>query len=320
LLNIRNQAHSKLQKGLLKTAKLFENLTIPIIFLNFVDIFEKAKKRMSKPRVLFISQEMTPYLPETELSNIARVLPQGIQERGKEIRAFMPRYGCINERRHQLHEVIRLSGMNLVVNDFDHPLIIKVASIQPARMQVYFIDNDEYFQRKAVFQDTNGNIFEDNDERSIFFVRGVLETVKKLGWSPDIIHCQGWMTAMLPVYLKSFYKEDPIFTDTQVVYSLYNTSQPSQNFGSDFSQKLAFDGVGKDIVDMMVKPSYEMLHKLAIREADAVIQGNEDINASLLNYAKELDKPFLAYQGENFLEAYDAFYDKMLLEKTVYAE
>lgn len=274
---------------------------------------------MSKPRVLFISQEMTPYVPETELSNIARALPQGIQERGKEIRAFMPRYGCINERRHQLHEVIRLSGMNLVVNDFDHPLIIKVASIQPARMQVYFIDNDEYFQRKAVFQDTEGKVFEDNDERSIFFVRGVLETVKKLGWSPDIIHCQGWMTAMLPVYLKSFYKEDPIFTDTQVVYSLYN-SQPSQNIGSEFSQKLAFDGVGRDIVEMMEKPSYEMLHKLAIREADAVIQGNEDINEALINYAKELDKPFLDYQGENYIEAYDAFYDKMLVEKTVYAE
>ena len=139
---------------------------------------------MAKKRVLFISQEIVPYLPESEMANIGRFLPQGIQEKGKEIRTFMPRYGCINERRNQLHEVIRLSGMNLIINDTDHPLIIKVASIQSARMQVYFIDNDDYFQRKHTIADEKGAFLPDNDERSIFFARGVFETVRKLRWLP----------------------------------------------------------------------------------------------------------------------------------------
>ena len=151
---------------------------------------------MEKKKVLFISQEITPYLPESEISEIGRFLPQGIQERGKEIRTFMPRFGCVNERRNQLHEVIRLSGMNLVINDNDHPLIIKVASIQAARMQVYFIDNDDYFQRKFTTVNDQGEEFDDNDERAIFFARGVLETVIKLRWAPDIIHCHGWFTGI----------------------------------------------------------------------------------------------------------------------------
>ena len=166
---------------------------------------------MKKTRVLYITQEITPHLPETPLSKIGRFLPQGIQEEGKEIRTFMPKYGCINERRHQLHEVIRLSGMNLIIDDADHPLIIKVASIQPARMQVYFIDNEEYFKRKAVFADEAGKQFKDNDERAIFFCRGVLETVRKLGWAPDIVHCHGWMTSLVPLYIKTSYKKEPIF-------------------------------------------------------------------------------------------------------------
>lgn len=157
---------------------------------------------MKNTKVLFISQEITPYLPESEMALIGRNLPQGIQERGKEIRTFMPRYGCINERRNQLHEVIRLSGMNLVIDDTDHPLIIKVASIQSARMQVYFIDNEDYFHRKFTLSDENNAFFEDNDERSIFFARGVLETVKKLRWAPDLIHCHGWISAFVPILVK----------------------------------------------------------------------------------------------------------------------
>ena len=159
---------------------------------------------MKKKKILFISQEITPYLEENELALIGRKLPQGIQEKGKEIRTFMPKFGCINERRNQLHEVIRLSGMNLIIDDNDHPLIIKVGSIQAARMQVYFIDSEDYFQRKAVFHDKEkGKFFADNDERAIFFARGVLETVKKLGWVPDIIHCHGWMTGLVPYIYKN---------------------------------------------------------------------------------------------------------------------
>ena len=175
---------------------------------------------MESKKVLFISQEITPYLVETKLSKISRYLPQGIQERGKEIRTFMPRYGSINERRNQLHEVIRLSGMNLIIDDTDHPLIIKVASIQSARMQVYFIDNDDYFQRKHTIADSSGKEFEDNDERALFFARGVIETVKKLRWAPDIVHCHGWMSALVRVYLRNIYNDEPLFTNYKIIYSI----------------------------------------------------------------------------------------------------
>ncbi|MBQ2149496.1 MAG: glycogen/starch synthase, partial [Bacteroidales bacterium] len=170
---------------------------------------------MEEPvRVLFVSSEIFPYMPETDIAVSGRFLPQGIQESGKEIRSFMPRYGTINERRNQLHEVIRLSGMNLVINNADRPLVIKVSSISSARMQVYFIDNEDYFHRKFIYRDAEGKEFKDNDERAIFFARGVLETVKKLRWKPDIVHCQGWISHFLPVYLKKVYHEDPIFTET----------------------------------------------------------------------------------------------------------
>ena len=166
---------------------------------------------MRKARILFVSQEITPYLDETHIGKIGRRLPQAIQERGREIRTFMPKYGNINERRHQLHEVIRLSGMNIVINNADHPLIIKVASIPTARMQVYFIDNDDYFHRKSTLTDkATGKYFDDNDERLVFFNRGVIETVKKLGWSPDIIHCHGWFTGLTPLYVKKAFIEDQI--------------------------------------------------------------------------------------------------------------
>ena len=173
-------------------------------------------------RVLFVNSEIYPYLPETEISIIGRYLPQGIQESGKEIRTFMPRYGCVNERRNQLHEVIRLSGMNMVIHDIDRPLVIKVASISSARMQVYFIDNDDYFHRKTIYETEDGKFMEDNDERAIFFARGILETVKKLRWKPDIVHCSGWISYLVPLYLKKAYKNDPIFSDAKVVVSLYN--------------------------------------------------------------------------------------------------
>jgi starch synthase len=188
-------------------------------------------------KVLYVSQESTPYLPESEMSVIGRNLPQAIQERGKEIRTFMPKYGCINERRNQLHEVIRLSGMNIIINDADHPLIIKVASIQAARMQVYFIDNEDYFQRKYLFHDDQGNYFNDNDERAIFFARGVIETVKKLQWPPDIIHCHGWFAGLLSVYVKKVYDDDPAFRNSKVVWSVYN-NEFSKTLDKSFKKSL----------------------------------------------------------------------------------
>ncbi|MDY6800288.1 MAG: glycogen/starch synthase [Bacteroidota bacterium] len=267
---------------------------------------------MENTKVLFISQEITPYLPETEISKIGRYLPQGVQERGKEIRTFMPKFGCINERRNQLHEVIRLSGMNLIIDDTDHPLIIKVASIQAARMQVYFIDNEDYFQRKYTLSDENGTYFEDNDERSIFFARGVLETVKKLRWAPDIIHCHGWFTGLVPLYIKKAYNDDPLFMNSKIVYSVYNDEFPKP-LKKEFKDKLLYENITKNDVKLLKTPSYINLSKLAIEMSDAAIIGSETINPEIKSFIESSKKPFLEYQNEeDYIDAYSNFYDKIL--------
>ncbi|MCL2651024.1 MAG: glycogen/starch synthase [Candidatus Azobacteroides sp.] len=269
---------------------------------------------MDAKRILFITSEITPYLPETEISHIGRYLPQGIQEKGKEIRTFMPKFGSINERRNQLHEVIRLSGMNLIIDDTDHPLIIKVASIQSARMQIYFIDNEDYFHRKSTVADESGSEFEDNDERCIFFVRGVMETVKKLRWTPDLIHCHGWMTALAPLYIKKHYKDDPCFKNSKVVYSIYRDDFRSP-FREIFPQKLKLEGI-KDshLKSIKEKADFESLSKLAIDFSDGVIQGSCDVNENLLEYSKHKENlHFLPYYDKDTcIGACDAFYDKVL--------
>jgi len=270
---------------------------------------------MKNHKVLFVSQEITPYLPETEMSRISRYLPQGIQEKGKEIRTFMPKYGSINERRNQLHEVIRLSGMNLIIDDTDHPLIIKVASIQTARMQVYFIDNEDYFHRKSLFRDKQNKFFEDNDERVIFFARGVLETVRKLRWSPDIVHCHGWITSLIPLYLKKAYHEDPLYMDSKVVYSVYNDSFDNL-LNPDFKRKLMIEGITKEDVTGLERPDYVSLCKNAIKMSDAVIMGSSRINKALKEYIKVLKKPVLNYNSsENYVDTYADFYNDILTER-----
>jgi len=267
---------------------------------------------MEKKKVLFISQEITPYLPESEISEIGRYLPQGIQERGKEIRTFMPRYGCVNERRNQLHEVIRLSGMNLVINENDHPLIIKVASIQAARMQVYFIDNEDYFQRKAVLNDKEGKEFDDNDERAIFFARGVLETVIKLRWAPDLIHCHGWFTGLVPLFIKKVYKDNPLFEKSKVIYSAYEDAF-NKPLNKDMAGKITNDGIPSESVSVLSNPDFVNLSKLAIDYSDATIKGSENINKEVEDYMKKVGKPFLDYQPkESYIDAYSDFYDTLL--------
>lgn len=267
---------------------------------------------MESKKVLFISQEITPYLGETTLSRIGRFLPQGIQEKGKEIRTFMPRYGCINERRNQLHEVIRLSGMNLIIDDTDHPLIIKVASIQSARMQVYFIDNDDYFQRKYTIADSTGKEFEDNDERALFFARGVIETVKKLRWAPDIVHCHGWMSALAPLYLRTIYHDDPLFHNYKIIYSIYNNDFKTP-FRSSFADKLRYDGIDGESLKMIKNPDFVSISKLAIKHSDAVIIGSENINEELSAYLTTINKPVLSYKDETqYIDAYNDFYDEIL--------
>lgn len=275
---------------------------------------------MKKTKILYVSQEITPFLPKNEISELSRSLPQGIHEKGKEIRVFMPRYGAINERRHQLHEVIRLSGMNLVVNDTDHPLIIKVASIPTARMQVYFIDNEDYFQRKAILSDKNGKHFPDNDERSMFFGRGVLETVRKLGWVPDIIHCHGWFTAMLPVYVKKLYNDDPHFADTKVVFSVYNPEQAGQ-LDKTLPAKLKLDGLSDKDLESLTSTSTTDLYKLALSFSDGVVHGSKDLSPEIAGIVKESGLTTLPYcDASTCVKAYNDFYDAILEENSVFAD
>lgn len=269
---------------------------------------------MDAKKILFIAQEITPYLPESEIATISRNLPQGIQERGREIRTFMPKFGNINERRNQLHEVIRLSGMNLIIDDTDHPLIIKVASIQSARMQVYFIDNEDFFQRKSTVADDDGNEFEDNDDRSIFYVRGVLETVKKLRWIPDVIHCHGWMSALTALYIKRMYADDPCLKGAKIVYSIYDDDFKTP-FRKDFPNKLKMDGAKEaDVKGLKADTSFVGLTKLAIDFADGVIQGSETIRPELVEYiATKKELPFLPYQSpDTYIDKFNEFYDVVL--------
>ncbi len=272
---------------------------------------KSMKKKVTK--VLFISQEIFPYLPESELSNMGRFLPQAVQDHGRETRTFMPKFGAVNERRNQLHEVIRLSGMNLIIDDTDHPLIIKVASIQAARLQVYFIDNEDYFHRKNTIADENGEEFEDNDERTIFFVRGVMETVKKLRWTPDVIHCQGWMTALAPLYIKKAYNDDPFFKHSKVVYSLF-ADEFKKPFRSLFAERLLLEGIEKRHV-VQVKDKvidFVALSKLAIDYSDAVIQSSPVVNEEVLKYIKSKKLKFLPYLNkEDYANDYVDFYDNL---------
>ncbi|MDR1357189.1 MAG: glycogen/starch synthase [Tannerellaceae bacterium] len=269
---------------------------------------------MDAKRILFITQEISPYLPESEISTICRNLPQAIQERGREIRTFMPKYGNVNERRNQLHEVIRLSGMNLIIDDTDHPLIIKVASIQSARMQVYFIDNEDFFQRKATMSDANGREYEDNDERSIFYVRGVLETIKKLRWIPDLIHCHGWMSALAALYVKRMYVDDPCLKDTKVIYSVYS-DEFKMPFRQNFIDKLKMDGASEeDLADLKKDASFIPFTKLAIDFSDGIIQGSKTINPEIAAYLSTTEgKPFLPYHSQDVCtDVINEFYDVVL--------
>ena len=270
--------------------------------------------KMAKKKILFINQEISPYVPDNRLSLMGKDLPQAMQERNHEIRTFMPKWGTINERRGQLHEVIRLSGMNLIIDDTDHPLIIKVASIQSAKIQVYFIDNDDYFGKRLMEKDEQGEDYPDNGERAIFFARGVLETVKKLRWVPDIIHCQGWMSAAVPFYVKTAYHDEPSFADTKVVTSLF-TQNLDKDLGDNFKQCLEFREARAELLkDYNDNFDFAELSKLAIEYSDGIIQADETVNKDLLSYAKEKQIPVLDYQ-EDFANAYETFYSQLFPEE-----
>ena len=265
---------------------------------------------MAKKRILYVSQEITPYLPVNDLSKTARFLPQAMNESGIEVRLFMPRFGCINERRHQLHEVIRLSGMNLIVNDIDQPLIIKVASIPQARMQVYFIDNEEYFKRKFTTVDKKEKFYADNDERALFFCRGVIESVKKLGWSPDVIHCNGWMASFLPMYLNKFYHDDPIFEKTKIVYSFYNNTFEGK-LNKDLAKKMKFDGFTDEEVSGFEAADHKKLMETAIKYSNAVVKGSAELSEEVKTMIDASKLPTLEFTDGEYKEQYKPFYESL---------
>ena len=268
---------------------------------------------MASRKILYVCQEIMPYLPESELSGLSRRLAQAMQERGNEIRTFMPRYGCINERRNQLHEVIRLSGMNLIIDDNDHQLIIKVASIPSARIQIYFIDNDDYFARKAVLLDTDGKAFADNDERAIFFARGVLETVRKLNWAPTVVHCMGWMSAVVPIYLKKVFNDDPLFRDVKIVVTLAD-DRFDEPLDAQFAEKIANEGVKDEKLSILSTPSYVNLYRFVIDYADGITVASPKASPELVEYARQSGKPVLEYREpdeEDFFDNYNRFYEEL---------
>lgn len=268
---------------------------------------------MAKKRILFINQEIIPYVPESEMAVMGRNLPQKMASSGFDVRTFMPKWGNINERRGQLHEVIRLSGLNITIDDTDHPLIIKVASIPVSRLQVYFIDNEDYFiKRRNMTTDDNGDEYNDNGERAIFFARGVLETVKKLRWNPDVIQCQGWMAGVVPFYIKTAYHEDPTFANSKVVTSLFE-NQFKSTFGDRFKECVEFGSAKVSLLDKYSKHfDYMELGKLAIDYSDGIIESGENVNKELLSYAKGSGKPLLSYPGEDYAPAYKDFYNKII--------
>lgn len=269
---------------------------------------------MKAKKILFITTEMTPFVPETATSIKGRTMPQAIQELGHEIRSFSPKWGVINERRNQLHEVIRLSGMNLIIDDTDHPLIIKVASLQAARMQIYFIDNEDFFARKGIKADEDGVEYTDNGERAIFYARGVLETVKKLRWVPDVIHCHGWATAVAPLLIKKAYKDEPSFADAKVVFSAA-ADEIKTDMGDRFIRSIPFrDITTDDVTDICSdKCDYTSLAKIAVKYSDGLILEDDKVAEAIVSYAKELGRPVLSSQADDkFAEAYSQFYDSLM--------
>jgi starch synthase len=270
---------------------------------------------MSKKKILYITSEVNPYLPESYIANICRFLPQRIQEKENEIRIFLPKYGCINERKNMLHEVIRLSGQNIIIEENDHPLVIKVASLQAVRMQFYFIDSEDFFMRKHLVFDEAGHFFSDNDSRAIFYAKGVIETVRKLTWNPDIIHCHGWISSLVPLFIRTLYKDNPLFQDTKVVISVYN-DHFKQKFSSGFAKKLKLTGIPSEYLNYFKTPNYDSIIKCGIDHSDAVCIAHPEVKKQIQSYIEETKKTFIFHpemeQYEEYTDVYDELYEKLI--------
>jgi len=241
---------------------------------------------MQKLNILYVTTEIDPFLKLSDAADFIRLLPQKLQEKGHDIRILMPKFGVISERKHKLHEVVRLSGINIRVGNKEKPLTIKVATIPGARLQVYFLDNEDYFQRKTVLTDANDTCHIDNDERSIFFCKGVIETVKKLGWTPNIIHCHGWMTGLLPLYVKTQYRDDPMFMNAKTVFTVYN-NEIDHPLPATFLEKARLDGVPQDKIAAYLDSSYLGLAKGGMRMADAITVGSSMVSSPLIEYINQ---------------------------------
>lgn len=268
---------------------------------------------MSKKKILFVTQELNPYTDISILSDIARKIPSIAHDKGFEFRVLMPKFGIINERRHRLHEVVRLSGMNIIVDDEDYPLIIKVASMPGARLQVYFLDNEEFFKRKAVFYDEEGTAFDDNQERLVFFCKGVMETVKKFGWAPDIVHLHGPMTSLIPLYIKEAYKNDPVFRDAKIIYSLYDDGL-AKSFNENFLDIAAINDLESSNLQIFSRDGAIDLNKGALHYADAVISGNTNVSEHVLEEVKSRNLQMLDHVDDvdEMTKATLEFYEHVL--------
>jgi len=274
----------------------------------------KKSTFMSKLRILYVASEIDPFLQTSEVADFVRKLPQAMQEKGMEIRILVPRFGLINERKNRLHEVVRLSGINISVGDEEKPLVIKVASIPAAKLQVYFIDNEDYFKRKFVFSDKEDKFYEDNDERIVFFCKGALETVKKLGWAPDIVHCNDWMTSLIPLYIKTTYKNDPIFQNSKTVFTVYD-NKFNHTFNDDLFNKVKMIDVEDENLKNLKSADYSGFMKLGMEYSDAVIKASDDLNeelTQLFDDCEEKKKVNTIEKDENFTESYFELYNELI--------
>ena len=270
---------------------------------------------MKGKKILYVSSEVIPYMPQTDIANMTYSLPKMVNNNGGQTRIFIPKYGIINERRHQLHEVIRLSGINLIIDDMDMPLILKVASIPKERMQVYFIDSEDYFKSKLVESDKNGKLYKDNDERSIFFAKGIIETIKKLNWKPDLIHVHGWIASLLPLYLKNFYNNEPMFENTKVIVSLYN-NQIKGKLDKLIVNKLKFDQITDKNLSILDDPTYDNLYRISLAFSDGVIFAS-DIKKDYFDMLKTNKIPVLeCFANTDFEKEYLDFYNKFLINES----
>ena len=269
---------------------------------------------MQKQKILFITHEMTPYLQTSDMADISRELPQQMQENGMEVRVFMPRFGMIKERKHRLHEVIRLSGINIPVGNEDNPLIIKVASLPSAKMQIYFLDNEDFFNKRNYFRDDKNKFYADNDDRMIFFNKGAIEIILKLGWIPDVVHCHGWMTSLVPMYARTVYKNEPVFKNTKFIFSVYENDF-EEKLGTDFISKATVNGQNPDAFKYLENPDCNDLYLTGITYSDGIVLCTPEPDGELMSSILKQDKPVLPFQQygtENFVENHYEFYNNVL--------